>query len=624
MNTNNNIESPKQFSNDTKRHFLEIVSTYNKYQDQLDRKSDITEIAETLGGIIEAAQELAINETDDWFDRRTVKRNMGELKKLGGQFDTVVTESKKLDQRLTGLYEDMGHILSRYYKLGDINENEMKKRLGLKTETINAKKGDTVKITLKDGRTIKGKIESFNPLKVRTDPTSTQVISTKYIKSVVTESILKESVTATLVTIAQESPSFKIFVKKSYQEFPQLPKNKLTLKHLKDLFTKKFIKENVAIKEDSIVNNMLHDIVTGAGWASDDYIMNSKHSPLSNTQRIELILKLARAHKLVNAKKLTSPTHTITEIPPSALMTPKDVINKYTKQNESITETVNTRDVKGALSLYSMDDGKTDNKFYSLFKNGFSVSVFKKFLNNEVIRSKFNLENFIKLWSRELDLSAKKYIDGDIIEDIDFVNDATKQAEKYYNIYKKYRKNTNESITENFSPDDINKIKKIVSKEKKLIGLSPIFKKIGWNSDFIMMDNIPPHIILKKKKDDKQKFILINKKYVSNPDFVIGNIAGGLQESVEPKKLSEYDVSNATYINSHNDEYKLAKHFFKKVNGNERNFYDELEKLEDKIGYPKYMKWLSNALRGYKVDMYKDSKIKNREEAEEALYLLSK
>jgi hypothetical protein len=30
-----------------------------------------------------------------------------------------------------GLYEDMGHILSRYYKIGEITEDQMKDRLGI-------------------------------------------------------------------------------------------------------------------------------------------------------------------------------------------------------------------------------------------------------------------------------------------------------------------------------------------------------------------------------------------------------------------------------------------------------------------------------------------------------------
>ena len=119
-------------TSEVKKHFLEIVSTYNKYQESMDRKSDIIEVAETLGGITEAARELALREADDWFDKHTIKRNMNELNKLGSQFDKVAKEARNLDQRLNGLYEDMGNILSRYYKIGEITEDEMKRRLGIK------------------------------------------------------------------------------------------------------------------------------------------------------------------------------------------------------------------------------------------------------------------------------------------------------------------------------------------------------------------------------------------------------------------------------------------------------------------------------------------------------------
>jgi hypothetical protein len=127
----NESEEKRPLSLEVKKHFLEIVSTYNKYQESMDRKSDITQVAETLGGITEAARTLAIHEGDDWFDKHTIKRNMSELDKLGKQFDKVASEAKALDQRMSGLYEDMGHILSRYYKIGEISEEQMKERLGM-------------------------------------------------------------------------------------------------------------------------------------------------------------------------------------------------------------------------------------------------------------------------------------------------------------------------------------------------------------------------------------------------------------------------------------------------------------------------------------------------------------
>ena len=131
-------EEPRTLSPQVKKHFLEIISTYNKYQEMMDRKSDIAEIAEVLGGITEAAKTLLLGESDDWFDKVTIKRNMSELDKLGKEFDKCATEANSLDQRLNGLYEDMGNILSRYYKMGEITEDQMKKRLGIRESITEA------------------------------------------------------------------------------------------------------------------------------------------------------------------------------------------------------------------------------------------------------------------------------------------------------------------------------------------------------------------------------------------------------------------------------------------------------------------------------------------------------
>ena len=93
------------------------------------------------------------------------------------------------------------------------------------------------------------------------------------------------------------------------------------------------------------------------------------------------------------------------------------------------------------------------------------------------------------------------------------------------------------------------------------------------------------------------------------------------EESVVSEAKFGYKDSTASYINNHKDEFKVAEKMNK---GNEVKFYDALSQMEEKIGHPKFMIFLSNALRGYKVDMYKDPKIKNPQDAQEALFLLSK
>ena len=124
-------EEFQQLPNEIKRHFLEIISTYGQHREGMSRKSDIRQVAETLGGIADAAQEYTLREGGDWFDRVTIKRNMSELKKLQTGFEKEAVEAKSQQERLEALYEDMGHVLGRYFEIADLSEDVMKQRLGL-------------------------------------------------------------------------------------------------------------------------------------------------------------------------------------------------------------------------------------------------------------------------------------------------------------------------------------------------------------------------------------------------------------------------------------------------------------------------------------------------------------
>ena len=78
---------------------------------------------------------------------------MQSLKKRVAEFKKAAQESHQLNQRMTGLYEDMGHILNRYY---DISEGDE-----LVGETVGDPDGLAPDSPAKDGEEIKG--ESLDP-----------------------------------------------------------------------------------------------------------------------------------------------------------------------------------------------------------------------------------------------------------------------------------------------------------------------------------------------------------------------------------------------------------------------------------------------------------------------------
>ena len=103
------------------------ISSYNKLSESIFGTSNITKIAEKLSWIASQAKSHTLSETEDWFDKITVNRNMKELTGLSNQFGKIANEAKSLQQRMGALYEDMGSILGRYYEIGESNsETESK------------------------------------------------------------------------------------------------------------------------------------------------------------------------------------------------------------------------------------------------------------------------------------------------------------------------------------------------------------------------------------------------------------------------------------------------------------------------------------------------------------------
>ena len=95
------------------------ISQYNEIGEAIFGKSNISKISEKLSWIASQAKSHTLQETEDWFDKITVNRNMKELTGLSKQFGKIAQESNSLQQRLGALYEDMGNILGRYYEIGE-------------------------------------------------------------------------------------------------------------------------------------------------------------------------------------------------------------------------------------------------------------------------------------------------------------------------------------------------------------------------------------------------------------------------------------------------------------------------------------------------------------------------
>tara|TARA_B100000315_G_scaffold113912_2_gene104372 strand:- start:53 stop:667 length:615 start_codon:yes stop_codon:yes gene_type:complete len=99
--------------------FMGAVSNFGSLGKQIYREGNLRDVAKTLSELAVTARAHTLRETDDWFDKVTVNRNMKELTNLSKSFNKVATEAQSLQERMSGLYEDMGHLLSRYYEINE-------------------------------------------------------------------------------------------------------------------------------------------------------------------------------------------------------------------------------------------------------------------------------------------------------------------------------------------------------------------------------------------------------------------------------------------------------------------------------------------------------------------------
>ena len=110
------------------KEFVQEIGQYNSYGNEIYREGNLKELASKLSKLAETAKQHTLQETEDWFDKITVNRNMKELTGLSNQFKKVASEAQSLQERMGGLYEDMGHILGRYYEINgeEVQTDEVK------------------------------------------------------------------------------------------------------------------------------------------------------------------------------------------------------------------------------------------------------------------------------------------------------------------------------------------------------------------------------------------------------------------------------------------------------------------------------------------------------------------
>ena len=113
-------EKKSQQYKEHRNEFIEMVNNFGSLGQSIYKSGkDLKEISETINRVCGLAEVFTLNETEDWFDKVTVNRNMKELTTLSKSFGKFAQEAQGLQERMSAVYEDMGHIVGRYYEIDD-------------------------------------------------------------------------------------------------------------------------------------------------------------------------------------------------------------------------------------------------------------------------------------------------------------------------------------------------------------------------------------------------------------------------------------------------------------------------------------------------------------------------
>jgi hypothetical protein len=114
------VERESGLNLEQKQAFLEAVKSYKQYGESIYRQhADLKEVYGTIRELVEVAQHMTIDETQDWFDGVTVSRHMKRMNESFKVFEKTLKEVTTLQQRLESAYDEIGEVLGKYYEINE-------------------------------------------------------------------------------------------------------------------------------------------------------------------------------------------------------------------------------------------------------------------------------------------------------------------------------------------------------------------------------------------------------------------------------------------------------------------------------------------------------------------------
>lgn len=111
-------------SKEQKKTLMELVYEYNKYNEVLEARKKMMEVATKMHNIGELAEAYLLEKLHEgnsdenaWFEEKTIRRNTNDIKKMTADFKKSATEIEEKMRAMQSLYQECGMLLERYFHM---------------------------------------------------------------------------------------------------------------------------------------------------------------------------------------------------------------------------------------------------------------------------------------------------------------------------------------------------------------------------------------------------------------------------------------------------------------------------------------------------------------------------
>jgi hypothetical protein len=109
--------STKVLTSEQKQQYIESISRYNEYREVVHRSKRLPEVVSEIKRMVEFATKNMVEESGDWFEGVSHRRNSKRLKESVSEFQKISERITKLQRTLESIYENIGKQLGSFYEI---------------------------------------------------------------------------------------------------------------------------------------------------------------------------------------------------------------------------------------------------------------------------------------------------------------------------------------------------------------------------------------------------------------------------------------------------------------------------------------------------------------------------